>query len=303
MAGSLALADFPGKKTLTAIYNALPGKGLVKAVVVAVGVGAVIVAGITAGLVGIPALLAMGAAFLTLPLLLQVGILVGIAVILALVALAIRTLINFNFDVTDASIDQQVKSSFSQFYGSVGEFLGKSIGYAVCGALPGSLLFCVSPSVARVVFSDLSSEVRDELYEELAAMGNAVFATVGRAAALLAFKSARKWVKKPGSPFHNAIKNALGEERFQKWGDAKQENWSIAHQVEEQIEDIDDPNLQNFAEEAWEGFIEGCDEGLTLVNTSLQAQISAMILKNKKLGLNASEEVVVVETHAAAEPA
>ncbi len=303
MAGSLTLTDFPGKKTLSAIYAALPGKGIVKAIVVGVGIGAVIVAGITAGLVGIPALLAMGAAFLTLPLLLQVGILVGIAVILALVALAIRTLINFNFDVSDATIDAQIKSSFAQFYGSVGEFLGKSIGYAVCGALPGSLLFCVSPSVARVVFSDLSQEVRDELYEQLAAMGSAIFATVGRAFALMAFKSARKWIKKPGTLFHNAIKNALGEERFKEWGDAKEKNWSIAHQVEEQIEDIENPELQNFSEEAWQGLLEGCDEGLSIVNTSLQSQISAMILKNKRLGLNADEEVVLIETNAAPDPA
>jgi hypothetical protein len=303
VAGSLTLTDFPGKKTLSAIYAALPGKGIVKAIVVGVGIGAVIVAGITAGLVGIPALLAMGAAFLTLPLLLQVGILVGIAVILALVALAIRTLINFNFDVSDATIDAQIKSSFAQFYGSVGEFLGKSIGYAVCGALPGSLLFCVSPSVARVVFSDLSQEVRDELYEQLAAMGSAIFATVGRAFALMAFKSARKWIKKPGTLFHNAIKNALGEERFKEWGDAKEKNWSIAHQVEEQIEDIENPELQNFSEEAWQGLLEGCDEGLSIVNTSLQSQISAMILKNKRLGLNADEEVVLIETNAAPDPA
>ena len=302
MAGALTLNDFPGKKTLSAIYNALPGKGIVKAVVVTAGVGAVIVAGIAAGMAGIPALLAMGAAFLTLPLLLQVGILIGILVILTLVLAAVRTLWNFNWDIPDADIDKQIQQSFSQFYSSVGEFLGKSIGYAICGALPGSLIFCISPSVARVVMGDLAEEVRDELYEELAAMGNAVLQTVGRALVLQAFKSARKHIKKPGSPLHNAFKKALGEENFKKWGDSKDDNWVIANKVEERVEKISDPNLKNFTEEFIEGLLEGCEEGLRIVTTSLQSQIAAQILKNKQQGLNANEEVIVVETHAAADP-
>ena len=206
MAFTLAVSDLPGYSMAKKLYDALPGRGKLKKIIVG---GLAIGAAVVAVSVGIIAILSVGAWLLALPALLALGVIVSFVALFTFAVSAIRYVLNFNFAISDEEIEAQIKASFNAYWGNLGEVAGKSLGYLVCGALPGSLLFAFNPTVAAVMFSQLGEEAQDEILGDLAALSMSVLGTIGNALALKGFKSARKWAKRPGSPVHDMLKKAM----------------------------------------------------------------------------------------------
>lgn len=290
MALSLNIREFPGYQMMKNIYDALPGSGIVKKIVVGLVIGGLVAAVAGAGI----AFFIGGAAFLlSLPLLVQLGVIVSLVAILSLVIIAVQTIWNFDWAQSDAEIEEKIKASFDQYYGRVGEFAGKLTGYLVCGALPGVLSFCFNKSVAAAIFANLTEEAKDELLGDLAAIARSVLATLVNALMLKGFKSARKWIKRPGTPLHNYIKEKMGAKNFEKWGNEKFDKpFTIAGKVEERIEKIKDPKLRSFTEEFLEGLSEGCIEAGYIVANTIDSHMAAQTLINQRMGLSPDEEVV-----------
>lgn len=300
MAFTLAVTDLPGYNLAKKIYDAFPGRGKLKKIVVgALAVGAVVGLG-AAGIIGI---IAIGSWLLTLPALLAIGVIISFVALFAFAIAAIRYVMNFNFAISDQEIENQIKESFNAYYGMLGETAGKALGYLVCGALPGSLMFAFNPTVAAVVFSQLGSEAQDEILGDLAALSMSVLGTIGNALALKGFKSVRKWIKRPGTPLHDMIKEKMGKERFEEWGKKSGKNWTINGKIEESVEAIKDPRLRNFTEEFLEGFSEGCITGGMIMATNLDSHMAAQrIMSQRNLGLDPDEELVRITVNARNRP-
>ncbi len=300
MAFTLAVTDLPGYNLAKKIYDAFPGRGKLKKIVVgALAVGAVVGLG-AAGIIGI---IAIGSWLLTLPALLAIGVIISFVALFTFAIAAIRYVMNFNFAISDQEIENQIKESFNAYYGMLGETAGKALGYLVCGALPGSLMFAFNPTVAAVVFSQLGSEAQDEILGDLAALSMSVLGTIGNALALKGFKSVRKWIKRPGTPLHDMIKEKMGKERFEEWGKKSGKNWTINGKIEESVEAIKDPRLRNFTEEFLEGFSEGCITGGMIMATNLDSHMAAQrIMSQRNLGLDPDEELVRITVNARNRP-
>lgn len=269
------LGDFPGSKTFQKIYDSIPGGALVKNIVV--GIAALAVAAIVT--VGI---ISLGGAFIGLlaaPLLVKIGVLTAITVLFVAAKIFIPFVFRFDWNTSDKKIAAAMKQGLDQLYEPFGEFLGNALGFFVCGAAPGALAFAFSPAIAYTILAEVGQEAYEELMPQAANLARLAAKSYANAMALQAFGSARKWIKRPGTPFHEVFKNILGEKGLKRWGEQDDAPFVLNNIIEEKIEKIDENNkaltpLKNFTEGAWEGFVEGCGEGSSVIKAGLTDQLA-----------------------------
>ena len=295
MALTIAKQSLPGYKTLQAIYRALPGGGQVKAIVVGVTAGAVILAGITAGAVGLCSLLALAPGSMLGSALLAAGVIAALPFVFRFIANTTRTLYTFNWNMSDTDIKNTLNGSLSGLYSQLGEAAGTAVGWLVCGILPATVTFAFNPGVAKMIMADMTEEAQEEVWGSIAACQNSAIALLGRALVLNGYKSARRWLKRPDSPFYKFLKDHFGD-KFTKWGDDGQPAFSFSSQVEERIEQIPDENWRNFTEEFVESLLDSCTEALENLGNSMKTHMSAYALMRRQERLAAaSTGGVVVE--------
>lgn len=309
MGFSLALKDLPGYKTFQGVKNWIVGKlpsgipiGIRKNWANTLIVGGVLgIAGLAVA--GIAGILLLGGWVLSLPALAGLGIILTFSALFVAVVGGINYLVNFNWQITDADIEKKIKESFNQFYGLVGEATGNAVGYLVCGALPGTLMFAFNPAVAAVVLRNVGEEGKQEFYSRVAMLAHTVFGAFAHAMFLKSFKSARKWIKRPGTPLHDLFKKMLGEKQLKEWGEKQNANFTITEYTEKQVKAIKDPNMRNFTEQFLEGLSEGCIEAGFIVANTLDSHMAAQRLMKKGAGLDTDEDLIKVTLNAKAKPA
>lgn len=292
MALVLKKETLPGYKTAKRLYDLIPGSGTIKKIIVGVTVGAAIVAAITAGAVGIAALVTWAAGSLLGSALLTAGIIAALPFVFGGIANVIRTLYTFNWNISDTDIKNQLKSSMDGLYGQLGEATGTAVGWLVCGILPSTLTFAFNPGVAKMVMADMTAEAQEEIWGTLASCQNSAIALLGNALMLNGYKSARRWLKRPDSPFYKFLKDHFGE-AFTKWGDEGQAAFTFSNAVEEKIETIPDPGWRNFTEEFVDSLLDSCTEALQNLGNSMRTHMSAYAMMKQHEAQAKSQQVVV----------
>lgn len=248
-----------------------------------VGAGLLAVTGLSRGAAGLWRLVSPGIGYLTSNLFVKIGIITSLP---ALFGTAVRTyqyVYNFNWNQTDQELDSKLKSQMESLYGLTGGLLGSSVGYLVCGALPGATAFAFNPTMARAIMQDLGDEAKDELMGQLAQCSQTAFQTLVNAVITKSFQGTRKWLKRPGTPIYNILVAALGDDNFTKWGDSNRPSFSFAEAVETRVENIKDPRLRNFTEEFLENFSDSCLEASYTVVNTIESQMAAQKLMQQQL--------------------
>lgn len=271
-------SDFPGSKTFTTIYNSIPGSPLVKNIIIGVVAAVAVVGAIAVAGAGIVAATGAFAALLAAPLLVQMGVLVTITALFIAAKTIIPIIFRFDFNISDKKIEEAMKTSLDQLYEPFGEFLGNALGFLVCGAAPGALAFVFSPVMAYTILREVGEEAYEELVPQMSNLMRMAGKSYANAMALQAFGSARKWIKRPGTPFHEIFKRILGAKGLKEWGEQNDAPFILNNKINERIEKIEDKNIQALAEGAWEGFVEGCGEGANVVSHRLQDQLATQRL-------------------------
>lgn len=265
-----------------------PLKALGIAVGVVVGAAAIFFfAPLIAGAVG---------AFLSAGLLIQIGVLLTLTALFTFVITTIQILYNFNWLESDEEINKEIEAAYNSLYGLTGGLLGKSLGYLVCGALPGVTAFAFNKGVAAAIFEELGEEAKSELLGQLSALANATFRAFATAQIKKQFKSARRYLKKkPNHPLSKILREKMGEKAFAEWGKKSGQSFTLANHVESKVENIKDPRLRNFTEEFLENFSEGCTEaGYIVVNTIDSTMAAQRMMNRRASGIDADENVVTV---------
>jgi len=177
-------------------------------------------------------------------------------------------LINFNWNQTDAALEKRIETAQSQLWSVAGGTLGALLGTTLCGIAPGVRIMRVNPSKLAAI-----KEVNEELYEEaLPQIRNLINATirVGSTKAFVEiYKNSRKFLKSL-SPTIKGIP-LIGETIsgwLDKWGAPDAKPWSINSGVQSVIKTISDENIREFYEEAWEEFLESCQEAVFVLSTA-----------------------------------
>jgi hypothetical protein len=177
-------------------------------------------------------------------------------------------LINFNWNQTDAALEKRIETAQAQLWAVSGGTLGSLLGTTLCGIAPGVRIARVNPSKLAAI-----KEVNEELYEEaLPQIRNLINATI-RVGATKTFveiyKNSRRFLKSL-SPTINKIP-LIGETIsgwLDKWGAPDAKPWSINSGVQSVIKTISDENIREFYEEAWEQFLESCQEAIFVLSTA-----------------------------------
>ncbi|MBW4480846.1 MAG: hypothetical protein KME54_29435 [Tolypothrix brevis GSE-NOS-MK-07-07A] len=253
---------------------------------IAVGVSLVIIGGILA-VSAIASLGTIGA--LTVAFLAAGAIGFTLTQVVSVIVNTTNFVFNFNANASDAELDAALIAKIESFYGLLGSAVGSSMGYLVCGALPGAVAFAFNPAVGAAIMRELDDEGKDEIYQHVNSISRMAFQTFINANLAERFKSSRRFLKKnPNNPFAKAVKNLMGEDNWKKWGESNRPSWTI-HQdvIEKRIEAIKDKGQREFFEQLLEEFADTCLEATQIVASTIDSQMAAQaLMRSATLGNN-----------------
>lgn len=184
-----------------------------------------------------------------------------------------RYIWNFNWNMTDEQIDQQIQSLQVQIASIAGGLVGQGLGYAVCGGVAGAAIAVFNPALAKTLLLEVGQEALEELSGNLYALVQATTRAAVQAGWLRLFQA--------GRPFFNLYSNAVGSvldtivPGSQGWADyrdqrtANGQHISFADFVEEKVESLDNPVTTAFWEEVFDEFGDGCEEAIMVIANGL----------------------------------
>ncbi|RAM49467.1 MAG: hypothetical protein C6Y22_22190, partial [Hapalosiphonaceae cyanobacterium JJU2] len=229
-------------------------------------------------------------------------------VITSIYSVAVNTtnyVLNFNINVTDEELDKQLESQIKRFYGLFGNVVGSSMGYLVCGAIPGALSFAFNPTLAAAIMRDLDDEAREEVLGQVNVISRTAVQTLINAELANKFKSARRFLKKnPDNPFAQFVRGIIGEKNFKKWGDSNQPSWTIKKNIiENKVESLPG-GWKEFAEEALEAFGDSCIESGFIIANNMDSYLAAQaLMRDSQLGRQTDVSIVLGKRGTSTNPA
>ncbi|MEC4806679.1 MAG: hypothetical protein SAJ12_08995 [Jaaginema sp. PMC 1079.18] len=200
---------------------------------------------------------------------------------------------NFNFNATDAELDQLVKSSLQTLVSEIGEMAGCAVGYATCGGLLGAGIIYIDPGAAIPIMKEAVPELKDEFAGLLGDLARTAARAATRWLAVNAFKHGRRLIKRVAQ--NPGIKKRLPaklNKAIESWGAEGSKPWTIAQARDNLIENIPNEYLRTFAEEFVEGFDECCTEAGYVIAQSFDGYKAQQLdMRESVLGVERYVEV------------
>lgn len=278
---SIGMKDMPGYQTYQAMKKKYPILSSIKSAIgfVVPGLGQSDEGsgtGLLSGLLQLPVIA---------PLLVGLGVIVGgiVSAVAIFRPQTIREIYSFDWNKSDEAIKKELEGRLNSLYSNLGSAAGTAVGWLACGVLPGTIAFFFNPVVASVILKDVSEEMAEETWGELAGLQHGATQLLGSAVVAKGFMSSRRWLKKKDSPFYQILADTLGAERLEKWGKDGEPSWSFQKAVEERIEKIKDEKLKNFTEEFVESLIDSCIEALQVVGRDVGTHLASNAMMQRHL--------------------
>jgi hypothetical protein len=195
---------------------------------------------------------------------------------------------NFNFNATDAEIDQQFAQFQSVLMGLLGGTIGNALGWLICGVAPGMFLMRFNKLLAVRVLDEVGEEAFDEVVANVRMLAMQVVQNYWRWEMMQKFKMARRAIKEmfknPNGVLSKAYKQLGGDPaKVQQWGEKSGKPWSFALAKEAWIESIKDDGWQNFTEELIEEAFDACSEAFYVVAGAADQYMMERQLKSGSL--------------------
>ena len=174
---------------------------------------------------------------------------------------AVEFIWEFNWDISDEQINQQIKQQWYSFETRVFGILGRSFGSLLSVGIGSAVAFYFNPLLAKLLIAQISDDLFLELLGQLSGLIQQALRGVAVSGFLMAYKSARQLIKKA---YKNprvkalALKMGIKPGAIESWGDKEVKDWSFSTQKNDLIESIGNDQLKNnineFLEEATDGF-------------------------------------------------
>lgn len=177
--------------------------------------------------------------------------------------------ISFDFGASDAALEAQLRGQWAAYAAQLGGVLGNSLGWVLCGVVPGAILFKFNAALGAKVLADVGEEGLDELAANVNALIQVGTRNLARAGFIRQFQNLRRWLNRPDHPAYGLLPQSLKD----AW--AKGDSWIISQQVENKIEAIDNPTLENFVEEFWEELGDSCIEAGYVVANAIDTFLAS----------------------------
>lgn len=176
--------------------------------------------------------------------------------------------INFDFGASDAALEAQLRGQWSAYAAQLGGVLGASLGWVLCGVVPGAILFKFNAALGAKVLAEVGEEGLDELAANVNALIQVGTRNLARAGFIRQFQNLRRWLNRPDHPAYGLLPQSLKD----AW--AKGDSWIISQQIENKIESLDNPTLENFVEEFWEELGDSCIEAGYVVANAIDTYLA-----------------------------
>jgi hypothetical protein len=206
-----------------------------------------------------------------------------IPAVLRLVSGAIDFVMNFDWNASDQELADTIKERNLAVWAQLGGVAGQTVGWVASLTVGAGVSMAMPVFGSRALASLVVSNVGEEAIQEISAsIRSAVSSIVENSAAnvaTIAYMYGRSLIKRLPE---NVLSSVVGDKgaKFirEKWGAEGGQSWTIAGWRDKQIEKIESPTikafLENFVEEAWDGF----NEGLFLVADELDSAIGAQMI-------------------------
>ena len=178
---------------------------------------------------------------------------------------------NFNWNVTDQEIENNIKGMFNSLIALTADTVGTALGYFACGLIPGTGILVINEAAGAYALKELGKEAADEFFTRLGQIINLGVRGAFSTAAQLIYKNKLREV----------IQNILDESSFARWvGYNRKEPFSFATAYENLLEKIPGEELRTATENLFDGFFDGCEEAFYVLGTGLDEYL--MMLRNKE---------------------
>lgn len=201
---------------------------------------------------------------------------------------------NFNWNISDSEIDNQIKQKWAALSGMLGGALGNFIGYLGCGVVPGATMFAFNEPLGAYVLANVAEEMADEFLANLGAICRYTLQVATQSLILWSFKNTRKFLK--ANPA--ILTTFFGDDAaklLQSWGATGSKPWSFAIATESAIKSIGNDVVENFVEELLEEAWEGCVEAGYVVANSTDSYLAAEKLKQKHIPVLGKDKYVEIK--------
>lgn len=204
-------------------------------------------------------------------------------------------LLNFNWNITDKQIDDQIKQAEIGLAAARGSLAGQSLGFAVCGILPTATIAVFNEALALHMMAELGEEAADEIATSLATLVSLQLQQTVRRGFFGLFKNYRTLFRGAAVGFANVLVQAgvLSQESVDKANKNRNQPWSIASALEDTIDSITDPSQQAYAEEFWDEFGDSCIEAGFIVASGADSFFAMQQIANRSL--LGSERIIEID--------
>lgn len=192
---------------------------------------------------------------------------------------AYKFIYNFNWNITDKTLDAQIEQGKIAIAGALGGTFGSALGYAICGGVPTAALAVLNPSLALHVLDDLGEAALDEVAGHVANLINLTLQQTARMGFAHIYKNMRSVLRPAALGVAQFLvdKGVLSQASVDAANKKKGEPWSFASALDQTVDDIKDPLKQNFLEDFYEELGEACIEAGYVVAGSLDSLYSGGI--------------------------
>lgn len=203
---------------------------------------------------------------------------------------------NFNWNISQEEANQKVEALLTQLAGQVGGVVGQSLGYAVCGALPGLVMFKFNPAMAVYVLQKLGDEALEEIGQSV---GNLLIQTTkaGSAAFFVwSYANVKNFFRENLDAIEDAKLLELGmtPAKLEKLREDRKKPWSFASAYENWLESIPNALVRNFVEELGEEFNDACrDAAYIVASASEEYAIANKTTMDGLLGEETTVEILL----------
>lgn len=100
----------------------------------------------------------------------------------------------FDWNQSDEQLDAYIKSQYQQLVVQAAGGLGQMMGWLVCGALPGVVMFAFNEALGAHILKEVGEEALEELIPVIGNLVQATLRTLGRQALVGTYKRLRSWL-------------------------------------------------------------------------------------------------------------
>lgn len=177
---------------------------------------------------------------------------------------------NFNWNISDKQIDEQIKQAEIALAASKGSLAGQSLGFTVCGLLPAATIAVFNEPLALYIIKEVGEEAIEEISGGLANLISLQFQQTVRQTFFALFKNYRTLFRGAAIGFAQflVITGQLNQTDVDKAIKNRNQPFIFASLKDEQIEAIKDPESRAYWEEFWDEFQDSCIEAGFIVASS-----------------------------------